>query len=195
MQTVTIYEATNPSGIIYTARLEGVACKGEGLTVSEALCKLANELSPATFTLSELGDKLFEEILNYVDIPNFKYEAVQRGIAEVLIAARRDSALNAPEARNEATIAPTPTELDKNVEINAHQVGGRHYKTAIQHWDFVLANGLGYMEGQITKYVARHAKKNGLEDLEKARHFLDKLIWWETKKKQEGEVDMRRAEN
>lgn len=59
---------------------------------------------------------------------------------------------------------------------NETQVGGTHYRTEIQHWDYVLANGLGYFEGQITKYVTRWRKKNGLQDLEKARHFLDKLI-------------------
>ena len=59
---------------------------------------------------------------------------------------------------------------------NERQVGGGHYKATIQHWDFVISNGLGYLEGQITKYVTRWDKKNGLQDLYKARHFLDKLI-------------------
>jgi len=64
------------------------------------------------------------------------------------------------------------------VELKANdvQVAGEHYRTPIQHWDYVLANDLGYFEGQITKYVTRWRKKNGLEDLHKARHFLDKLI-------------------
>ena len=59
---------------------------------------------------------------------------------------------------------------------NASQVGGGHYKAPIQHWDFVIANDLGYFEGQITKYITRWRKKNGVQDLIKARHFLDKLI-------------------
>lgn len=59
---------------------------------------------------------------------------------------------------------------------NERQEGGEHYKTKIQHWDYVIANELGYFEGQITKYVTRWRKKNGMEDLLKARHFLDKLI-------------------
>jgi len=59
---------------------------------------------------------------------------------------------------------------------NASQVGGGHYKAHIQHWDFVIANDLGYFEGQITKYITRWRKKNGVQDLLKARHFLDKLI-------------------
>ncbi len=60
---------------------------------------------------------------------------------------------------------------------NARQVGGGHYqKQGIQHWDYVAANGLDYFQGQITKYVSRHKDKNGIQDLEKARHFLDKYI-------------------
>lgn len=59
---------------------------------------------------------------------------------------------------------------------NDRQVGGAHYAKPIQHWDYVVAQGLGYFEGQITKYVSRWRDKNGIEDLKKARHFLDKLI-------------------
>ena len=59
---------------------------------------------------------------------------------------------------------------------NSTQVGGGHYSSQIQHWDYVVANDLGYFEGQITKYVTRWRKKNGLEDLKKAQHFLNKLI-------------------
>lgn len=61
---------------------------------------------------------------------------------------------------------------------NTTQVGGNHYKgTTYQHWDFVmLALGGRYLEGNITKYIARHRKKNGLQDLQKARHYLTKLI-------------------
>lgn len=59
---------------------------------------------------------------------------------------------------------------------NERQVGGRHYQTPIQHWDYVVANNLDYFQGQITKYVTRWRNKGGIQDLEKARHFLDKYI-------------------
>ena len=63
------------------------------------------------------------------------------------------------------------------MSANDKQVGGGHYKNAkIEHWDFVAANGLDYFQGQITKYVCRWKDKGGVEDLEKARHFLDKYI-------------------
>jgi hypothetical protein len=60
---------------------------------------------------------------------------------------------------------------------NEKQYGGDHYKgKAIQPWDYVAANDLGYFEGSIIKYVSRWKDKGGIEDLQKARHFLDKLI-------------------
>lgn len=62
------------------------------------------------------------------------------------------------------------------MSANEMQVGGNHYQTAIQHWDYVVANDLDYFQGQITKYITRWRKKNGVHDLYKARHFLEKYI-------------------
>ena len=63
-----------------------------------------------------------------------------------------------------------------------HQEGGAHYKNcAIQPVEFIHANGLGFCEGNVVKYVARWRSKNGLEDLKKARHYLDLLIEMEEK--------------
>lgn len=62
------------------------------------------------------------------------------------------------------------------MNVNEKQVGGNHYKVGYQHWDLVADLRLGYFEGQVTKYITRWRKKNGIQDLEKAQHFLDKLI-------------------
>lgn len=62
------------------------------------------------------------------------------------------------------------------MSANERQVGGSHYAKPIQHWDFVVANNIPYLEAQIMKYVFRHREKNGVQDLEKASHFLEKLI-------------------
>lgn len=62
------------------------------------------------------------------------------------------------------------------MEANERQVGGGHYKSSSQHWDWVAANQLDYFQGQVTKYVARWKDKNGLQDLLKAQHFLEKYI-------------------
>lgn len=61
-------------------------------------------------------------------------------------------------------------------DANAVQVGGDHYRTEIQPWDFIVANNLGYLEGNIIKYVSRYKKKGGMADLLKAQHYLQKLI-------------------
>lgn len=62
------------------------------------------------------------------------------------------------------------------IDVNKRQVGGDHYKVAMEHWDWAIALGLPYLEGTATKYIARWKRKNGIEDLEKARHYLEKLI-------------------
>lgn len=68
-------------------------------------------------------------------------------------------------------------------KANERQVGGGHYKTGgEEHWDRVKRLGLDYFQGCITKYVERCWKKNGIQDLEKARHFLDKYIELNTDK-------------
>ena len=73
--------------------------------------------------------------------------------------------------------------VEQLVEANAIQVGGSHYKSkAIQPWDYIAANGLGYFEGNVVKYVSRWRDKAGVADLEKARHYLDKLIEMERNK-------------
>lgn len=57
------------------------------------------------------------------------------------------------------------------------QVGGEHYKCCkIQPVEYIHANGLGFCEGSVVKYVTRWKAKGGLQDLKKARHFLDLLI-------------------
>lgn len=57
------------------------------------------------------------------------------------------------------------------------QIGGTHYKdAAIQPIEFILSNELGFCEGNVVKYVYRYSQKNGIEDLEKAKHYIEFLI-------------------
>lgn len=64
------------------------------------------------------------------------------------------------------------------MSANERQVGGDHYKQGgEEHWDRMWRlHGRGYFVGCITKYVERYHLKNGVQDLEKAKHFLEKLI-------------------
>ena len=75
-------------------------------------------------------------------------------------------------------------ELDKNLSIPISkksaldtQVGGSHYKQfAIQPFEFITKNSLGFAQGNIIKYICRYKEKNGLEDLKKVKHYVDMLI-------------------
>jgi hypothetical protein len=63
------------------------------------------------------------------------------------------------------------------------QVAGNHYKDlAIQPVEYIHANGIGYFEGNVIKYVSRWRAKNGIKDLEKAKHYIELLIELEGKK-------------
>lgn len=81
------------------------------------------------------------------------------------------------------------TELHLQVEerqaaqqnARAVQIGGDHYKKlAIQPFEYNTANGIGFAEGCAIKYLTRWKDKGGIEDLRKARHFIDLLIEYET---------------
>ena len=52
----------------------------------------------------------------------------------------------------------------------------KHYDTNIQPVDYIHQNGLGFCEGNVIKYVSRYKAKNGLDDLLKAKHYIQILI-------------------
>lgn len=57
------------------------------------------------------------------------------------------------------------------------QVGGSHYRDrAVQPIEFIHGNSLPFIEGSVVKYVTRWRDKNGVEDLQKAIHYLELLI-------------------
>ena len=61
------------------------------------------------------------------------------------------------------------------------QIGGDHYQKAIQPWDYMEScmseeAFKGYLWGNIIKYVSRWEDKGGVQDLQKARHYIDKLV-------------------
>ena len=68
--------------------------------------------------------------------------------------------------------------------MSAHdtQIGGDHYKTKeIQPWDAMEAwmtreQFIGFLRGNALKYIARCDDKGGVDDIKKARHYLDKLV-------------------
>jgi hypothetical protein len=83
---------------------------------------------------------------------------------------------------------PTPEEWDaayRVVHIGGEntkdprdvQIGGNHYTSKkIQPIEYIHANGLGYMEGNIIKYITRHPDKNGADDIRKALHYCRLIL-------------------
>ena len=62
------------------------------------------------------------------------------------------------------------------------QVAGSHYKDLpIQPVEYIHANGIGFFEGNVIKYVTRWRDKGGIADLEKAKHYIELLIELENK--------------
>jgi len=67
------------------------------------------------------------------------------------------------------------------------QVGGSHYKSMkIQPVEFILANELGFCEGNVVKYICRYKQKNGVQDLEKVIHYAQLLIKHLQEEKKDG---------
>jgi hypothetical protein len=57
------------------------------------------------------------------------------------------------------------------------QVGGNHYQTMkIQPAEFINKNEMKFAEGNAIKYICRHVNKGGLQDLQKAKHYIDMII-------------------
>lgn len=59
---------------------------------------------------------------------------------------------------------------------NDKQISGEHYKAPIQCWDYIAANDLDFFQGSAISYITRHKKKGGRRDIEKAVHFLEKIL-------------------
>ena len=76
-------------------------------------------------------------------------------------------------------VNPSPSALDV-------QVGGGHYKDLpIQPIEYCMANGLDACQSSIVRYVTRFRNKGGIEDLQKAKHYIDLLIEFETKRQEQ----------
>ena len=76
------------------------------------------------------------------------------------------------------------------------QEGGDHYDLPIQPLEYIHANQLGYIEGNIIKYATRHKKKNGVEDVKKIIHYCELLLELEYgENKKEGTRKLKQHEH
>ncbi len=75
-------------------------------------------------------------------------------------------------------------DMEKELRANDRQIGGEHYMKYgdLQPWDTWWIWNLNGFQAAILKHVVRYRDKAGLQDLEKAKHYLDKLIELEREK-------------
>jgi hypothetical protein len=66
--------------------------------------------------------------------------------------------------------------MEDSGDTLSRQVGGTHYKKGIQPWTIAMDWGLDPWSHNVVKYILRFPYKNGVEDLEKIKHYLDFLI-------------------
>lgn len=71
---------------------------------------------------------------------------------------------------------PKEKVVEPEKSVRETQVGGDHYGGDLQPIDVIDAWGLDFYEGSALKCLARHRKKNGREDIEKAIHYLELLL-------------------
>ena len=72
----------------------------------------------------------------------------------------------------ESTLRDVQREYENPDNINRPP----HYNQGIETTDYIISNDMGFCEGNVVKYVTRYKLKGGLEDLKKAKWYLDKLI-------------------
>ena len=65
----------------------------------------------------------------------------------------------------------------KRSDVEKDYINPAHYKMWwIEPIDYIEANDLDFLQGNIIKYVTRARFKNWLEDLKKAKWYLERLI-------------------
>lgn len=68
------------------------------------------------------------------------------------------------------------------------QIGGEHYrKMKIQPIEFIHANELDFLQGNVIKYITRHKNKNGAADVRKALHYCQLILELQYKEETNGD--------
>lgn len=79
---------------------------------------------------------------------------------------------------------------EEEVTALGTQIGGDHYKSmSIQPVEFVVKNDLGFIEGNIVKYICRWRSKGGIDDVRKVIHYAELLIDFELNKQSQYEKE------
>ena len=67
-------------------------------------------------------------------------------------------------------------QVDEDEKQEEAVINPPHYDIKIQPLEYIMSNNLGFIEGNIIKYITRFPKKGGMDDLYKARNYIEILI-------------------
>ena len=83
-----------------------------------------------------------------------------------------------PRRSSRTPLPPPRSPNGRSANAPGRQVGGTHYGKygAVQPWDVFIPWGLNGFQSEIVTHVVRYRDKNGIQDLEKAKHYIEKLI-------------------
>lgn len=82
----------------------------------------------------------------------------------------------------EGIVHPAYPELKGIASALSTQLGGDHYrKHAIQPVEYIVANGISFLAGNIVKYATRYKDKGGADDIRKIKHYCDLILEFEYK--------------
>jgi hypothetical protein len=135
------------------------------------------------------SDRIINEFINnpeadvnklakkYKTAPSYVYKMRARALRHINnteVDSEREAAMDALVATSQALGGWQVTANTGALDV---QVGGDHYKKhKIQPIEYIHANNLPFIEGNIVKYITRWREKNGIKDLEKVKHYVDLLI-------------------
>lgn len=115
---------------------------------------------------------------------NYDYAVEQLGVSEYFNEDELEllsPSVRIPNGPNRDDITPQEIQGIRQSALDK-QVSGNHYKDCgIQPIEYIHANGLSYLEGNVIKYTTRHSKKNGKQDILKAIHYLELILEMEYK--------------
>jgi hypothetical protein len=133
-----------------------------------------NQNAPYDFTEGEWQDRK----KHYPNLSMSEYKQLKKwGVEEKM----RNKKYSFTEAYNRESdkkevgiddiIIPGLSEEKDDVDIDPE-----HYHFEIEPWDFIQANKLDFAQGNVIKYICRYKNKNGIQDLKKAKQYIDMLI-------------------
>ena len=148
--------------------------KDVGNTSSEIVARflaLAPSYHRAFMTLIDMG-------LQYKAVPNPLAYNMLKCINELQVLLPEDS-LKLNETTNAmykklAGMSDDDTIVDDTIELRSDEKTPNHYaKCSIQPHEYATANNMGFLEGNVVKYVTRYKDKGGAADIDKAIHYLE----------------------